>query len=70
MTVARFSGMSALENAYQPAYVGTASGTAAHLQWTTHENGATVIYRHEPAPSVWRRIVVNVLSWLPVRREL
>jgi hypothetical protein len=29
-----------------------------------------VVYRKEPAPNPWRRLLVTVLAWLPVRREL
>ncbi|HEY6458271.1 MAG TPA: phospholipase D family protein [Steroidobacteraceae bacterium] len=70
VTAARFNGMAQLQNAYRPAIVTAAPGRAADLQWTTQENGATVIYHKEPAPNPWRRLLVTLLAWLPVRHEL
>jgi putative cardiolipin synthase len=70
VTAARFNGMAQLQNAYQPAIVTAQSGRSAHLQWTTQEKGAVVVYRNEPAPNPWRRFLVTLLAWLPVRREL
>jgi putative cardiolipin synthase len=69
-TVSRFNGMAQLQNAYEPSLEDARSGHPGHLQWTTQENGAPVVYHHEPAPNPWRRFLVNLLSWLPIRREL
>jgi cardiolipin synthase C len=70
VTAARFNGMAQLQNAYQPSIVLADSGHNGPLQWTTQENGVVVVYRKEPAPNPWRRFLVTLLAWLPVRREL
>ena len=70
VTTARFNGMAQPQNAYQPSIVTAASARAGHLQWTTQEQGMVVVYQTEPAPNPWRRLLVTLLSWLPVRREL
>jgi cardiolipin synthase C len=70
VTTARFNNMAQPQNAYQPAILSAPSGRAGALQWTTQENGARVVYQKEPAPSPWRRFLVTLLAWLPVRREL
>ena len=68
-TAARFDAMAQPDNAYRPSFVdGAAAGE--RLQWTTRENGALVVYRHEPSPSPWRRMITRILSWLPFRQEL
>ena len=68
-TAARFNAMALPDNAYRPSF---ADGAAAggRLQWTTQENGATVVYHTEPSPGVWKRIITRILAWLPVRNEL
>jgi cardiolipin synthase C len=70
LTADRFSAMSQPNNAYQPAFVTGAGAAGDRLQWTTQENGKTKVYQREPAPNPWRRVIVTVLGWLPVRREL
>jgi cardiolipin synthase C len=70
VTAARFNDMAQPQNAYQPALVTTAAGGAGRLQWTTQERGVAVVYRTEPAPNPWRRFLITLLAWLPVRREL
>jgi putative cardiolipin synthase len=70
VTATRFNGMAQPQNAYQPSIVTGASARAGHLQWRTQENGVPVIYQTEPAPNLWRRLLVSLLAWLPVRREL
>jgi putative cardiolipin synthase len=70
LTAARFDGMAQLQNAYQPAIVTAASGRTGQLQWTTEENGVPVVYHTEPSPNPWRRFLVTLLAWLPMRREL
>jgi putative cardiolipin synthase len=67
---ARFNAMAQLDNAYQPSLLVKPGSGQERLQWTTRENGALVVYHQEPAPNVWRRLMVRVLAWLPVRREL
>jgi len=69
-TAARFNNMAQLQNAYRPSIVNAQSARAGNLQWTTQENGVVVVYPKEPAPSPWRRFLVALLAWLPVRREL
>lgn len=69
-TARRFNAMAQLDNAYRPALVSASGSTHEHLQWTTQEKGQTVVYQREPSPSAWRRLLVRVLAWLPVRREL
>jgi cardiolipin synthase C len=66
----RFNAMAQLDNAYQPSLVVNQASGHERLQWTTHENGALVVYDKEPAPSAWRRFMARVLAWLPLRREL
>jgi cardiolipin synthase C len=70
LTAARFTAMSQLDNAYQPSLVVNPGSGRAHLQWTTRENGALVVYHRDPAPNVWKRLMVHLLALLPVRREL
>jgi putative cardiolipin synthase len=70
VTAARFNGMAQLQNAYQPSIVAADADRAGHLQWTTQEQGVVVVYPKEPAPNPWRRFLVTLLAWLPVRHEL
>jgi hypothetical protein len=58
------------DNAYQPSFVGGAAAVGGRLQWSTRENGAQVIYKTEPSPSLWKRLMTRILAWLPVRNEL
>jgi len=62
--------MSQPDNAYRPAFVAGSAAAGGQLQWTTQENGQIRVYQREPAPNPWRRLLVTILSWLPVRREL
>jgi putative cardiolipin synthase len=70
LTATRFNAMAQPDNAYRPSFVTGTGATGAGLQWTTQEHGAMVVYRTEPAPSVWRRILTRILAWLPLRNEL
>ena len=70
VTTARFNDMAMPENAYRPSFVGGSTATGGRLQWTTLENGATVVYTKEPAPSPWRRFMTALVAWLPIRNEL
>ena len=36
------------------------------LRWTTQENGQRAVFDREPHASLRRRIVVRILSWLPI----
>jgi putative cardiolipin synthase len=69
-TATRFNAMAQPDNAYRPSFVTGAGAADTGLQWTTEENGAMVVYRTEPSPSVWRRIITRILAWLPLRNEL
>jgi putative cardiolipin synthase len=70
LTAARFNAMAQPDNAYRPALVSGSDPAGGRLQWTTQENGAMVVYRTEPSPSLWRRLICRILAWLPVRNEL
>ena len=67
---ARFEAMAQPENSYAVAVQPTAVRGARHLSWRTKEHGAEVEYRREPSPSLWRRLQVRFLAWLPVRDQL
>jgi cardiolipin synthase C len=69
-TAARFNAMAQPENAYRPSLVTGAVAAGGRLQWSTQENGAPVIYKTEPSPSPWKRLITRILAWLPVRNEL
>jgi putative cardiolipin synthase len=69
-TAKRFQAMAQPDNAYRPSFVAGAAASSGRLQWTTQEQGAEVVYRQEPSPSPWRRIITRILAWLPVRNEL
>lgn len=43
---------------------------SAGLVWHTQENGKAVDYYTEPARSSWQRFKVNILSLLPLDKEL
>jgi cardiolipin synthase C len=70
LTAARFGAMAQPDNAYRPAFVTGSAAAGGRLQWTTQEKGQIRVYQREPAPNPWRRWLVTILSWLPVRREL
>ena len=36
------------------------------LRWTTLENGQRTVFDREPHASLRRRVVVRILSWLPI----
>ena len=38
--------------------------------WVTREGGKEVRYNSEPEAGLWKRIKVQVLSWLPIERLL
>jgi len=69
-TVVRFEAMAQRENSYVLALRPMRSGSRPRLVWQTLENGQAVEYTREPARSIWQRIKVRILSWLPIGGEL
>lgn len=69
-TAVRFVAMVQPENAYALALRPMRPGDRPRLVWQTLENGQAVEYTKEPARSVWQRIKVRILSWLPLGGEL
>ncbi|HXA09202.1 MAG TPA: phospholipase D-like domain-containing protein, partial [Chthoniobacterales bacterium] len=51
-------------NAYRVELVGN------HLEWVTREGNNQVRFDSEPETSLWKRIKVSVLSWLPIESLL
>jgi cardiolipin synthase C len=69
-TAARFEAMTQLESAYTLSLLRPAAGGDASLLWSTIENGQLVESTKEPAQSAWRRVSTQMLSLLPLDREL
>lgn len=67
---ARFEAMVQPANSYMLALRQDPAGTTPSLVWRTLENGKAVEYTTEPARSDWQRIKVNLLSLLPLDKEL
>ena len=67
---ARFDAMVKPVNSYQLALRPNAAGGAPDLVWRTEEGGKVIEYDTEPARSRWQRLKVNILSLLPVDKEL
>lgn len=67
---ARFEAMVQPANSYALALRPNPSGGPSRLIWRTHEDGKAVEYTTEPARSDWQRIKANVLTLLPVDKEL
>ncbi len=67
---ARFEAMVQPANAYRLALRANDVPGTSSLVWQTREEGRAVEYDAEPARSIWQRIQVNVLSLLPLDREL
>ena len=65
----RFEAMTTPENAYSLALRADARGKR-RLTWRTVEQGKTVEYTAEPARSAWEKMKVELLSLLPLDREL
>lgn len=40
------------------------------LRWSSEDNGAMTTYSHDPLASIWRRLTVRILGWLPMERQL
>jgi putative cardiolipin synthase len=43
---------------------------SGRLLWKSREGGAEVVCGHDPLVSVWRRLAVIALGWLPIERQL
>lgn len=67
---ARFDAMVQPLNSYRLALRPNDAGGAPSLAWYTQEDGKAVVYDSEPARSDWQRVKVNVLSLLPLDKEL
>lgn len=66
---ARFEAMTQLSNSYAVSLSSPESANPSMI-WRTVENGKTLEYRREPSRFLWRRIVVRLLSALPLDNEL
>ena len=40
------------------------------VRWHAAEGDGKVQFFHEPGVSIWRRIAVRILGWLPIERQL
>jgi len=67
---ARFEAMVHPANAYALELRSDPAGGPPSLVWHTQEDGKSVEYDVEPARSDWQRIKVNVLTLLPMDKEL
>ena len=68
---ARFDAMVQPVNSYTLALLPSVAGEGSpKLVWRTQENGKAVEYEKEPARSGWQRGIVNMLSLLPLDKEL
>ena len=67
---ARFDAMVQPVNSYMLVLRPNESGGKPGLVWRTQEDGKAVEYDREPARSDWQRFKVNVLSLLPMDKEL
>ncbi len=66
----RFDAMVQPANSYMLVLRPNDAGRPPSLMWRTQEEGKAVEYDIEPARSDWQRFEVNVLSLLPMDREL
>lgn len=66
----RFEAMVQPANAYRLALQPSETGKTPSLVWRTQEGGNAVEYHSEPARSGWQRLKVNMLSLLPLDKEL
>jgi putative cardiolipin synthase len=67
---ARFDAMVQPVNSYRLELRPNAAGGSPSLMWHTQEDAKTIAYDSEPAKSNWQRFQVNVLSLLPLDKEL
>lgn len=66
----RFEAITAPANSYLVVEGSAAPGDKPHLLWRTEEQGQRVEYTEEPAPDAWKRIEADMISLLPLDREL
>ena len=69
-TALRFESIVVPANSYALALRKDPGAAAPALIWRTRENGKDVDYDSEPARSAWQRMKVELLSLLPLDREL
>jgi hypothetical protein len=62
--------MAQLANSYTLVLRPNNAGVVPRLLWRTQKDGVAVEYTSEPAQSAWQRFEANVLSRLPMDREL
>jgi putative cardiolipin synthase len=67
---ARFAAMTQKENAYTVVLRPDSDGRGRHLAWLTREGGADVEFTEEPERKAFQRFRAQVLSHLPIDREL
>lgn len=67
---ARFKAMTSPPNSYQLALLPREEGKLARLVWRTEEDGQAVEYDTEPARGQGQRLMVELLSLLPLDDEL
>lgn len=67
---ARFEAMVQPVNSYRLALRQNDAGGSPSSVWHTQEDGKAVEYDTEPARSDWQRVEVNILSLLPLDKEL
>jgi putative cardiolipin synthase len=67
---ARFDAMVQPVNSYRLALRPNSAGAAPSLVWLTQEGAKAIEYDTEPARSGWKRLKVNILSLLPLDKEL
>jgi putative cardiolipin synthase len=66
----RFEAISSPDDSYQLALRAAPAGGLPRLVWRTEEHGKRVEYQTEPSNSAWQRLKVDLLSLLPLDREL
>ena len=69
-TAARFESMTSPPNSYELTLLPRDGGKSPRLVWRTEEDGKAVEYDTEPARSDQQRFEVNILSLLPLDKEL
>jgi putative cardiolipin synthase len=69
-TAARFESMTSPPNSYELTLLPRDGGRSPRLVWRTEEDGKAVEYNTEPARSDQQRFEVNILSLLPLDKEL
>jgi cardiolipin synthase C len=67
---ARFESIASPANSYEVALRAEPAGDLPRLVWRTVERGKPVEHETEPAGSAWQRLEVDLLSLLPLDREL